>query len=151
MLKNLFFICRSLLFVWAIYGVSSCEPLGAPVPPTPTPVALQQLRITNEGSEDIHGLVVLFPGSSANASAAQTVFGDIPAGATTAYQDISSGVYRYAAYRSTINGQQVTQPVVDWMGETPLRGQRFTYRIASDSRNARNNPIQLLGVAIDAP
>jgi hypothetical protein len=82
-----------------------------------------QLRITNEGTENIRNLTVIFPGG-------RVEFGDIPAGFTTPYREVTGGVYRYAAYRLKVGDQAVTQPVIDWVGEVPMEGARFSYRLA---------------------
>jgi hypothetical protein len=106
---------------------------------------IQQLRISNTGDEDIQDLIVLFPG----ATPAKTVrinFGDVPAGETTEYQSVSSGVYRYAAYEYTLDGETVHQPVMDWMGEEPLAGTQFTYQILLDKTRVQGDQIQLVEV-----
>lgn len=76
------------------------------------------------------GLSVLFPESSVD-------FGDIPAGATTGYRVASKGVYSYGAFRFTHNGASVVQPVIDWVGEEPMKGQRFTYNLELTTNGAQ--------------
>ena len=83
---------------------------------------LAQLRVTNVGNEAIEDLTVVFPNG-------EVEFGDIPVGATTAYEDVTGGVFPYAAYRLEIDGEPVTQPVIDWSGAQPLEGERFTYNL----------------------
>jgi hypothetical protein len=78
-------------------------------------------------------------------------FGDIPAGKVTDYKTVSLGVYRYAAYEYSFSGRQVNQYVVDWVGENPLQGERFTYRINFNTNNKIGNQIELLEVTVDAP
>jgi hypothetical protein len=119
--------------------------------PIPTPVVLQQLRIVNAGSSDITGLVVLFPGVTALAEAIPVEFGDVPAGTTTEYRHVPSGVYRYAAYDYTLDGRTVQQPVVDWVGETPMPGARFAYSILLDLEKQPGGQIQLIEVKTDTP
>ncbi len=119
--------------------------------PAATPVALQQLRIENAGTSDITGLKVLFPGPTALAEAIPVEFGDVPAGKTTAYRSVPGGVYRYAAYEYTLNGHLVQQPVVDWVGETPMQGATFTYRIMLDPSKVPGGQMQLVEVRIDGP
>jgi hypothetical protein len=75
----------------------------------------------------------------------EIAFGDVPAGATTGYLDVPQGVYAYAAYRLVVDGEQVTQPVIDWVGEEPLEGKAFTYTIDYDPIQR----IQLIEVTID--
>lgn len=101
--------------------------VGCSIPPSPTqtPIPAQQLRITNQGSLLIHNLVVRFPDD-------QIEYGDIPPGGTSDYQLIPHGVYRYAAYNVEVNGKLYEQPVVDWIGETPMDGKFFTYILELD-------------------
>ncbi len=109
----------------------------------------QQLRIKNIGSENIYDLQILFPGDTADAEAIRIRFGDIPVGGITEYRSAPGGVYRYAAYEYLSNGRLVNQPVMDWMGESPLQGEQFTYRIALDSNMVIGNQIQLIEIVID--
>ena len=117
---------------------------------TATP-ALQQLRIVNSGSQDITGLKVLFPGLTADAEAIQVEFGEVLARATTEYRNVPNGVYRYAAYEYTLAGRVVHQPVIDWVGERPMEGEKFTYRIELDLHKETGSQIQLVEVAVDVP
>ena len=117
---------------------------------TPTPV-LQQLRITNRGSSDITGLVVLFPGSSPEAEATKIEFGDLPAGQTSTYRSVPSGVYAYAAYNYRIGDREVIQFVTDWVGESPLAGKKFTYLLALDLQKIEGDQMQLIDVLVDEP
>ncbi len=109
----------------------------------------QQLRLTNVGDEDIQGLIVLFPGSTP-AQAARSDFGDVPAGQTTNFQAISTGVYRYAAYEYTLDGETVYQPVIDWVGEQPLEGVRITYELLLDIARVQGDQMQLINVVNDS-
>lgn len=112
---------------------------------------LQQLRIINTGAQDIEGWVILFPGPTAESEAAAIDFGTVPAGATTESKPAPSGVYRYAAYTYLWNGYPVTQPVLDWVGESPMTGETFTYSILLDLRQAEGSQIRLVDVVLDAP
>lgn len=85
------------------------------------PSAGQQLRIANVGTRPIQGLVVLFPED-------RIEFGDVAAGQTTAYRHVR-GVYAYAAYEYRLGGVVQHQPVIDWVGEKPVDGTRFTYSL----------------------
>ncbi|WP_374687040.1 hypothetical protein [Promineifilum sp.] len=105
---------------------------SACTPTTPPESAVQALRITNAGAEDIYDLIILFPGETP-AETARIAFGNVAAGETTAYQAVPHGVYRYAAYEYTLDGDTLHQPVMDWVGEQPLAGTRFTYQIALDT------------------
>ena len=83
------------------------------------------LRVINNGSYPIENLVVWFPDE-------QIIFGDVAVGETTEYVEAPKGVYSYAAYKYDIGGQEVTQPVIDWMGENPIEGDMFTYVVDFD-------------------
>ena len=121
-----------VLLLTALLGLilSGCNRQSAEVP---------RLRITNNGSVPIKNLVVLFPEES-------IVFGDIPAGTTTEYKDVPNGVFSYAAYQFEVDGEVFTQPVMDWIGESPMSGTLFTYVIDFDPDGAR---IQLIEVKND--
>lgn len=98
-----------------------------------------RLRITNGGDEPIAGLIVLFPEEG-------ITFGDVAPGETTEYEVVSQGVYRYAAYRFQHGGETVTQPVLDWVGEEPMRGEAFTYVIEYDPTRPQLQQVQLAEV-----
>jgi hypothetical protein len=117
-------------------------------PPTSAP---QQLRITNSGQEDIAGLVALFPGGMGATSLIRVEYGNVAAGETTGYRDVPIGVYSYAAYEFMLDGQIVTEPAVDWIGESPVTGRKFTYRLALDSQKEPMMRMQLLEVLVDEP
>ena len=76
-------------------------------------------------------------------------FGDVAIGATTAYEPVRDGVYRYAAYRLQINGEIVSQPVIDWVGEQPMEGRDFTYTIDVDTSRPRYEWVRLIRVTRD--
>lgn len=107
--------------------------------------------MVNSGSQDIVGLKVLFPGASADKEATRIDFGDVPAGKMTDYRSVPGGVYRYAAYEYSVDGHLVQQPVVDWVGEKPMDGARFTYRIVLDLNKLPGGQMQLIEVRVDVP
>jgi hypothetical protein len=88
-----------------------------------------RLRVTNRGTETLEDLTVIFPDG-------QVEFGDIPAGATTAYEAVPGGVYRDAGYQLEIDGRRFTKPVSASRGEVPMEGSRFTYRLDFDPDGA---------------
>ncbi len=160
------FLIFSTILIFAIL-LSACQPPAAttkatstlPVTPssasvptiTTTPSAarlshspLQKLRIINQSNIPLHNLVVVFPDE-------RIEFGDVPGGATTEYRDVPQGVYRYAAYNVEVNGQTYEQPVVDWVGETPLQGENFTYTLDVDPARwqTEGQVIQLVKVSTD--
>ena len=100
-----------------------------------------QLRIVNEGKENIEKFTVLFPNG-------EVEYGDVPAGVTTAYREVPGGVYGYAAYRLEFRGQIIVQPVIDWVGAAPKEGARFSYRLEVDAAWLPT-PVRLIEVTID--
>ncbi len=135
------------ILLLAGFAYACTSPVGQPVA---TP-ASQELRIVNAGSQAIVGLKVLFPGDSAEAQATRIDFGDVPAGKASEYRSVPGGVYRYAAYEYSLNGRLVQQPVVDWVGEKPMDGSRFTYRIELDATKPPGGQVQLIEVQVDVP
>jgi hypothetical protein len=101
-----------------------------------------RLRIANSGATPIEGLMVLFPDEEIS-------FGDVPGGTTTEYVVFLRGVYRYAAYRFILNGEQVTQPVIDWVGEEPMEGEAFTYVVEFNPGRPAMQAVELLDVIRD--
>jgi hypothetical protein len=130
------------LFVILVLVVA-CQP-GANVTPTqpPTQAAGPRLRITNNSSETIQGLVVIFPDQ-------RIEFGDVPGGATTQYMPAPKGVYNYAAYEYTLNGEKVTQPVIDWVGESAKTQGSFTYVLAFNPTQPNMLRIELVETIIE--
>jgi hypothetical protein len=112
---------------------------GSELPPPASPA---RLRITNSGAFPIKSLSVWFPED-------RIKFGDVPAGATTDYVDVPRGVYSYAAYELQVNGQLITQPVIDWVGERPLAGTDFTYVLDFDPGRETFQVVQLVNVNKD--
>jgi len=113
--------------------LASCNSLSLQTP---------RLRMTNSGTIAIKNLTVLFPQD-------QIEFGDIPAGTMTEYRKVPNGVFRYAAYRFEINGQVITQPVIDWVGEEPMAGNAFTYTIDIDFNRPKLQRVLLISVTRD--
>lgn len=100
------------------------------------------LRLVNVGAVSISGLVVIFPDE-------RLEFGDVPAGTSTVYRPVSRGVYRYAAYQARLGDRIVSQPVIDWVGELPMRGEAFTYTIEASEGPASGITIRLLAATHD--
>jgi hypothetical protein len=101
-----------------------------------------RLRVINHGREPIKDLVVVFPEE-------EVVFGDVAPGETTEYQVLDQGIYRYAAYRFQVEGEIVTQPVIDWVGEEPVPGAAFTYILDYDPTRPQMQQVQLVEVTQD--
>ena len=108
----------------------------------------QELRISNVGDEDIQNLIIVFPGDTPMIPV-RVDFGAVRSGATTVYQAMPIGVYRYAAYEYTLENRTIYQAVTDWLGEKPLSGTQFTYEISLDTTRVQGNQIQLLTVLAD--
>jgi hypothetical protein len=110
---------------------------------TTTEVDLPLLRIVNTGTEDLLGLTVVFPESQ------RIEFGDVAAGETSEYRVVPTGVYRYAAYEYQADDGTISQPVTDWVGELPMAGSRFTYKLAV--RSGAGLQVELVEVVVDVP
>jgi hypothetical protein len=133
--------CSQRAAVTLVPTIEITVPTEAPTEVT-APFASPRLRIKNAGEVDIHNLTVLFPES-------RITFGDIPAGSTSDYQPAPKGVYNYAAYEYSVNGETVMQPVIDWVGELPRPGLSYTYVLSLDP-NRKNAPmIELVEIQAD--
>jgi hypothetical protein len=141
-----FFTSKRMVLFFMLLTISACTTQTATITPE-----LQKLRITNSSNIDITGLVVLFPGPSWDSEASRVEFGNIPAGQTSEYRDIPSGVYRWAAYEYTLDGLIVNQSVTDWVGENPMAGKKFTYQIVLDPKKVEGDQVTLVTVLIDEP
>ena len=110
--------------------------------PTQGPGTAPGLRLVNAGSVGVAGLVVVFPDE-------RVEFGDVAAGAATTYRPVGKGVYRYAAYQAQLGGRTVSQPVIDWVGESPMTGEAFTYTFDATEGPPWGVNIRLVGVTRD--
>jgi hypothetical protein len=147
-----FAVFLALLVILAGAVLSACQaaqrtqPAGADTPtaaPTAAPeVEGPRLRIANNGPQALEDLVVLFPD-------ARIEFGDIPAGETSEYQVVTGGVYNYAAYEYTQDGQQMVQPVIDWVGETGRMQGDFTYVLSYDPTRTDMLAIELVQTIVE--
>jgi hypothetical protein len=116
------------------------NPTNAPAhPDAPETISSPRLRVTNAGHTDIENLTVLFPES-------RIFIGDVPAGTTSEYVPALQGVYGYAAYEFDVDGTIVMQPVIDWVGASPLPGQSYTYIIELDTSRPQMQQIVLVEV-----
>jgi hypothetical protein len=111
---------------------------GSKTEVVPTPQE-QQLRVHNASRYAIQALTVRFPEDN-------ILIGSLPPNATSDYFRVPHGVYPYAAYHLVYDDQVVDQPVVDFMGETPLDGVAFTYTIDILPSNPYLQVIQLIAV-----
>ncbi len=127
------FLPLIILLFMTLAFFTSCT---APEPQIP------KLRVTNRGPSSVVNLTVWFPDEKIN-------FGDISTGSTTDYQAVSNGVYRYAAYQYELGGELITQPVIDWVGEIPLDGDKFTYLVDFSATRPEEERVRLIEVTID--
>ena len=78
------------------------------------------MRIENVGPSDLQDLTVRFPNG-------RVEFGDVPSGQISGYRFVFGGVYQYAAYEYTVDGEHVIQPVIDWFGQVQLLPGSYIY------------------------
>ena len=139
----LFAVMMVALALGACVGV---EGTAGPPPGAPEP---QRLRVGNLSDQPIEGLVVLFPGAAWDGPAARVEIGDVPSGELSDYVEVPGGVYRYAAYEYVLDGERLTQPVTDWVGESPMAGRAFTYELSFDPDGQYGQHITLVAVTVD--
>jgi len=142
----------SVLLLVSLLLAAGCAPAQSQPTPTPTSTAAPtstpeqvsgpRLRIKNVGQHDLKDLTVLFPDS-------RIAFGDVPAGTTSEYQPAPNGVYNYGAYEFEVDGQTVSQPVIDWVGESPRPGQSYTYVLDFDPTRQGMLMVELVEVQAD--
>ena len=97
------------------------------------------LRVENRGYSDLQDLTVWFPRE-------RVEFGDVPAGQLSGYRLVFGGVYQYAAYEITVDGERKIQPVIDWVGETPLLPGSYIYVISWEKTRVYYPWIDLLEI-----
>jgi hypothetical protein len=120
------------LFLDAATGEQLC---GEEIAPFSEGEGLARLRVTNDSPYALDRVVVIFPQE-------RVAFGPLAPGETSAYHAVQRGVYAYAAYSVSLNGQTIDQPVVDWIGEQPLQGKAFTYVLSVDPERPAMQQIQ---------
>jgi len=111
-----------------------------PMVPTSTQSQPQRLRITNQSAYTIHDLFVRFPDEWVE-------FGDVLPGETTDYRVVSRGVYRYSGYKIQLDGQDYQQVPYDFLGESPMIGNAFTYILILDPIR-KTDPVQKTGIEV---
>jgi hypothetical protein len=93
--------------------------------------------VVNGSTTDLKGLVLWFPVD-------EVLIGDLAAGATSGYVKVPKGVYSYSAFRHTRDGEEIVQPVIDFVGERPLPLDDYTYLLDVDPDS--EYPIELRSV-----
>ena len=130
-----------LLLLIALF-LAACQPSGLAATPTPASPPVSRLRIQHNGGAVVDRLVLIFPKD-------RIEFTDIEPGETTDYVAVPNGVYQYAAFETEINGKKYEQPVIDWMGEEPVKGQDFTWLIDVEPNRGEYSVVQLVKATID--
>ena len=140
------------VFILSIFIMTGCSPVAnqkatAQFSHQPTPTRLlsstlspQKLRITNQSAYTIHDLFVRFPEEWVE-------FGDVIPGETTDYRVVSRGVYRYSGYKIELNGQEYQQVPYDFLGESPMNGNAFTYVLILDPIR-KTDTVQKTGIEV---
>lgn len=127
-MKKLFILVFSILII-------SCDDMGEELKGP-------RLRVINSGPALVEDLVVCFPNDNVS-------FGKVPVGTTTGYREVPEGVYSYAAFRYRIDGASGVVPVIDWVGEQPINGKMFTYRVDTPTGSDGMRRIRLVSVRRD--
>ena len=102
----------------ALLGLSTALTLAAcrQAPGEPTSV-----RVANGGQVDFESVTVEFPQQIES-------YGPVPAGAASEYRPVGLA-YRHAYVEVRFAGGQAVLQPIDYVGEIPLAGGRFTYRL----------------------
>lgn len=108
----------------ALLLCACAEPDVAPPAGEPSS-SVSRVRVVNESAEDLRDLHLLFPVDD-------VAVGDVAAGAASDYVEVPHGVYHYSAFRLLSGGESVVQPVIDFVGETPLPIDDYTYVLGID-------------------
>jgi hypothetical protein len=123
---NLLPAVRALSATLAALMLCSCaQPDPAPPVGEPSRVT-SRIRVVNDSTEELRDLHLLFPRED-------VAVGDVAAGAASGYVEVPQGVYNYSAFRFLRGGESVVQPVIDFVGETPLPIDDYTYLLSVDS------------------
>jgi hypothetical protein len=92
------------------------------------------LRVANVGSRPIRNLAVVFPGEKVS-------FGDVGVGEVSAYRPVPNGVFPYAAFHYSRDGEAIRQGVTDWCGAMRLDRGWYTYRLRLEPNQYTHVPI----------
>ena len=126
----------------AVLALCSCAQAGVAPPVSEPSSSVSRIRVVNESTEELRDLDLLFPQE-------EVAVGDVAAGAASDYVEVPQGVYNYSAFRFLRDGESVVQPVIDFVGETALPIDDYTYLLGVDSD--RGDQLELLTVFRSRP
>ena len=139
---NLLRAVRTSAATLAALALCSCAQPGI-VPPVSEPSsAASRIRVVNDSAKELRGLHLLFPQE-------EVAIGDVAPGTASGYVEVPQGVYNYSAFRFLRGGESVVQPVIDFVGETPLPVDDYTYLLGVDED--RGDQLELLTVFRSRP
>ena len=94
--------------------------------PSPTPMTDVMVRVRNDAAVGLERVRVTFPdGSDAD-------YGSLPPGRSSDYRPVVQA-YGYSLVRvQPAGGSELTFQPIDFVGETPLPGGRYTYVLSID-------------------
>lgn len=97
---------------------------GCQMPFWPGPV---EVRVRNASEVEFGSVVMGFPHET-------LTYGPMPAGGASAWSAVEEA-YRYAAFAVTVDGETLRLQPIDWVGEEPLDGGRYTFELDVDEGN----------------
>ena len=122
---NLLRAARTSAATLAALALCSCAQPGIAPPVSEPTSSTSRIRVVNESTDALRDLHLLFPRED-------VAVGDVAAGAASDYVEVTHGVYNYSAFRFLRGGEYVVQPVIDFVGETPLPIDDYTYVLGVD-------------------
>lgn len=139
---NLLRAVRTSAATLAALALCSCAQPGI-VPSVSEPSsAASRIRVVNDSANELRDLHLLFPQE-------EVAIGDVAPGSASGYVEVPQGVYNYSAFRFLRGGESVVQPVIDFVGETPLPVDDYTYLLGVDED--RGDQLELLTVFRSRP
>jgi hypothetical protein len=81
-----------------------------------------EIRVANRSTRAFDRVIVGF-------SDGQRDYGALPAGAVSEYRTVAEA-YRYAYFEVRLDTARLVIQPIDFVGETPLRGGRYTYALS---------------------
>ena len=139
---NLLRAVRASAAMLAALALCSCAQPGIAPPVSEPSSAASRIRVVNDSTEELRDLHVLFPRED-------VPVGDVAPGSASDYVEVPQGVDNYSAFRFHRGGASVVQPVIDFVGETPLPIDDYTYLLGVDPD--REDHLELLTVFRSRP